>query len=177
MADSIVSKAGGDVPKYSGTFVSRTFIKTRERSWQSHLRRISHYLLCGKEAWWKETEEGYCFLDGDQDSPTHPEGPYLRHFRTTTLKEVATSSRTAWDEVTEKKIELPTTGIIVYNQEGDPINRQDNSTMEIPNTDDTTTENQDESTLIHPSHEPMLLDERDVQHQEAQASGEVEQLK
>jgi hypothetical protein len=69
VADSIVSKASGDVPKYSGRSISTTFIQIRERSWQN-LRRISHYLLQGKRTWWKETEIGYQFLDSDQDS--HP---------------------------------------------------------------------------------------------------------
>lgn len=86
VADSIVAKAGGDVPKYSGTLISKTFILARERSWQSHLRRISHYLLHGTGKWWKETETGYQFLDSDQDPPIHPEGPHLQHFRTTSLR-------------------------------------------------------------------------------------------
>lgn len=96
VADSIVAKAGGDVPKYSGTLISKTFIQSRERSWQTHLRRISHYLLRGKGTWWKETEAGYQFLDSDQDPPIQPEGPPLRHFRTTSLKEVTTSVGTSF---------------------------------------------------------------------------------
>ena len=42
VADSIVAKADGDVTKYCGTLISKTFIQSRERSWQTHLRRISH---------------------------------------------------------------------------------------------------------------------------------------
>ena len=50
-ADSIVARACTDLPNYSGTFISEEFIQRRERSWQSHLKRISHYLLHGKEVW------------------------------------------------------------------------------------------------------------------------------
>ena len=88
IADSIVAKGSGDVPKYSGTQIPKSFIKAREQSWQSHLCRIGHYLSVGKGTWWAETDTDYQFLDGDHDLPTHPEGPHLRHFRTTTLKEV-----------------------------------------------------------------------------------------
>ena len=31
----------------------------------------------GKGVWWRETEGGYQFLDGHDDSTTHPEGPHL----------------------------------------------------------------------------------------------------
>ena len=194
VADSIVAKAGGDVPKYSGTLISRTFILARERSWQSHLRRISHYLLHGTGKWWKETETSYQFLDSDQDPPIHPEGPHLRLFRTISLKEVTTSAKTVWDQVLAKGIELPTTGIVLYDQSDNPIDRQDNNAVENMNTDastpttgesdanqegmvenmttDTTTENQDQPISDEPSHEFIPFEE---QREEIQASREVEQ--
>ena len=47
-ANSIVAKAGKEVPKYKGTTLPTEFLIARIRSWQSHLKRISHYLLPGK---------------------------------------------------------------------------------------------------------------------------------
>ena len=70
---------------------------------------------------------GYQFLDSNQDSPIHPEGPHLRHFRTTSLKEDTTSTKIAWGQVLAKKNYQPQES---YDQSGDPINRQDNSMEE-----------------------------------------------
>ena len=120
-------------------------------------------------------------MDSDQDSPSHLEGPHLRHFRTTSLKEVTTSTKIAWGQVLAKNIELPTTGIILYDQSGDPINRQDNSMEENTTTDTSTcitTENeshQDEPILAEPNNELMPFDEQDEQQEQTQASGEVDQ--
>ena len=58
-ADSIVARAGANVPAYTGTVVTKGFIKNRERSWQVHLQRIAHYLIQGRETWWKQADDGY----------------------------------------------------------------------------------------------------------------------
>ena len=124
-ADSIVGRAGANVPAYTGTVLTKEFIKSRE-SWQAHLQRI-------RGTWWKETEEGYKFLDGDSDPKSQPSGPQLRHFRSVTLKEVNTSAVKVWDQLLQDKIELPTTGIVLYNKAGDPIERLGESTEEADN--------------------------------------------
>jgi hypothetical protein len=133
-ADSIVGRAGANVPAYTGTVLTKEFIKNRERSWQAHLQRISHYLIHGRGTWWKETTEGYKFLDGDSDPKLQPSGPQLRHFRSVTLKEVNTNAVEVWDQLLRDKIELPTTGIVLYNEAGDPTQRLGESTEEADNT-------------------------------------------
>lgn len=81
------------------------FINSRQTSWQNHLQRVCHYLLPGKDVWWKETENGYLFLDADDDPISHPEGPRLRHHRSTSMADI---SKPMWDEILDKKIDLPT---------------------------------------------------------------------
>ena len=88
-----------------------------------------------------------------------------------------------WEQVLAQDIELPTTGIILYDQSGDPINRQDNSmkdnSMEENKSTDTsihkTIENQVEPTLAESNNELTPTDEQDEQQEETQVSGEVEQ--
>lgn len=47
---------------------------------QAHLEHISDFLLQGPVVWWRRTQEGIEFLDG-QDSPSkHPKGPDVHHF-------------------------------------------------------------------------------------------------
>ena len=175
-ADSIVAKAGKDVPKYSGTVLLREFIEHRERSWQCHLRRISHYLVHGKGVWWKETEGGYQFLDGDDDLTVHTEGPHLRHFRSVQLKEVTVHSCTVWDETLAAKVELPTSGIMLYDKNGNPHDRLHNHVEEtstctidhpVPHTEQTETT---ESGHVHVEFNNTHSSEELLQHTDDKAA-------
>ena len=57
-------------------------------AWQAHLKRISHYLIEGKGAWWHTTESGdVCFDDGGNDLESVHKGPCLLHFHTSKLSE------------------------------------------------------------------------------------------
>ena len=58
----------------------------------------------GKDLWWKETENGYLFLDADDDPITHLEGPWLRHHRSMSMADISKSSKPIWDEIVDKKI-------------------------------------------------------------------------
>ena len=62
-----------------GMFVTKLFIQERSRNWNDHLKRISPFLLTTK-VWWKETENGFRFLDSDLDQDYHQEGPHPCHF-------------------------------------------------------------------------------------------------
>jgi hypothetical protein len=65
-----------------------TFIKKHIRSWQSHLERISNFLLPGKGSWWLEDESGNVeFLDGEKAASSHTRGPILHHFRSSSFSE------------------------------------------------------------------------------------------
>ena len=59
----------------------------------------------------------------DDDPIAHQEGPYLRHFRSVSMKQVTTSSQSVWDQLVRAKIELPTSGIVLYDGSGNPVNR------------------------------------------------------
>ena len=84
--------------------------------------------------WWRE--EGYQFLDGDDNNVAHSEGPPLRHFRSVSMKQVTRSSVTVWDQLIEAKVELPTSGILLYDERGNPTNRVKNSTEDTSGTQD-----------------------------------------
>ena len=47
----------------------------------------------GKGVWWKETEDGYLFSDAVEDPISHPEGPHLRHYCSTSMTDVCKSSK------------------------------------------------------------------------------------
>ena len=86
-ADTQVSSIAKHLPKLPGTTIKRTFIKHRVASWQIHLQRISPFLTRGEGVWWKHTDDGFRFLDGDDDPSTHDEYSLL-HFRHHTILHV-----------------------------------------------------------------------------------------
>lgn len=106
-ANSIVRSAAEGTTGYKGTNLTLDFLNQRQKSWQAHLRRISHYLLPGKGVWWKETSNGYQFCNGEDDSTHHTEGPSLRSFRETTLAEAYKSSEENLKIIEAKKIDIP----------------------------------------------------------------------
>jgi len=56
-----------------------TSLSLGQGSWQGHLQRVSHYLKQGEGQWWKGTDSGYEFHDGDNSS-TAPRMPTITHF-------------------------------------------------------------------------------------------------
>jgi hypothetical protein len=85
-ADTQVASVAKHLPKLPGMAIKRSFIKHRVASWQIHLQRISP-LTRGEGVWWKQTDEGFHFLDEDDDPSTHEECSLL-HFRHHTILHV-----------------------------------------------------------------------------------------
>ena len=71
--------------------------------------------------WWEETASGFHFLDGADDPTIHPEGPHLRHYRSTSLKEVTTSTKPLWEQIVERNIDVPSPVILHYDSTGQPM--------------------------------------------------------
>jgi hypothetical protein len=88
-SDSQVSHVAKHLPLFPCTTMRKTFIRKRKDSWQQHLRRISPFLTAGEGVWWTRTDDGYKFLDGDQESNTRSEDGFtLLHFREHSLVDV-----------------------------------------------------------------------------------------
>ena len=60
---TMVTEVAHKVPPYSGTVISKAFLKSRMSSWQAHLQRISPYLQKGERIWWETVGDKYRFLD------------------------------------------------------------------------------------------------------------------
>ena len=90
--NTISSRISKEVPEMGttskNTTISHTFISSRMSSWQSHLVRISPFLLPGKNVWWHETKNGYEFGDAKYEPDSHATAPHLFHFRGKTLEMV-----------------------------------------------------------------------------------------
>ncbi len=109
----MVTEVAKNEPLYSGTNISRDFLRCRMTSWQAHLTRISPYLLEG---------DGYKFHDADTDPNEQIEGPQLTHYREASIVSVWQQSKTAWRLETNIP-SLPTPYIRVF-QNGEYTGRK-----------------------------------------------------
>ena len=125
--ETIVSKAALNLPHCDGTVIPHEFATKYADSWQAHLEKISHFLVCGKNIWWIVDERGYVFKDGFSDPPYHPEGPHLLHFRNSSIKEVHDRQKQCWIKLMEEKIEVPASSIKIYSHTGDCIGTVESS--------------------------------------------------
>ena len=121
-ADTQVSSIAKHLPKLPGTAIKRTFIKHRVASWQIHLQRISPFLTRGEGVWWKHTDDGFRFLDGDDDPSTHDECSLL-HFRHHTIRHVLTRREECWNKIIEDRVPLPANTIKLYDPNGHLVGR------------------------------------------------------
>ena len=118
-SESSVSKASKHILPYKGTVVEQSFLNSRLRSWQQHLRHISPFLEAVR-VWWTHLPGGYIFHDGDANEESHSEGPKLLHYRSATIKDVIERQSVTWKRLLQGKIELPTSKVYLYNAEGNP---------------------------------------------------------
>jgi len=116
--ESRVKKASVGVPPFSGTVVSRDFVRSRSSSWQAHLERISSFLVCGEGLWWQKTQDGFRFFDGDSDPSFRTQGPPLLHHRSTTLEQIQVARREIWKEIVSHETSLPAITVRLFDEDG-----------------------------------------------------------
>ena len=156
-----ISQAAIHAPKYPGTRIAKSFIRSHLRSWQAHLNRISPFLIPGEGIWWRQDADSYIFQDSMHDSEYHSEGPKLLHFRNSRLEDVAFRHDTCWQHILTNNIELPTPQIRLFNHEGDPTGiltypRPTNSVNDCLLRTNPTTPLQSTPTSTEPSNLPVL---------------------
>ena len=135
-ANTQVASTAKHLPSLPGTTIKKSFIKYRVSSWQLHLQRISPFLTGGEGMWWNFTENGFHFLDGDDDPSTHGE-PVLLHFRQQSIIDVHARREECWDKLIRDHVLLPADTVKLYDPDGKLMARllyKDNEvTYIIPN--------------------------------------------
>ena len=119
-SETEVKKVATTVKPCGGTTVSDYFV-THTSSWQSHLDRISRYLVLGEGVWWTRSDDGYKFYDADNDPNFHDEGPPVRYCRSTSIEDVFKESQESWKTIVEREISIPCAAIRLFDEHGDLI--------------------------------------------------------
>ena len=80
------------------------FIKNNSADWQSHLERISDFLVI-ECAWWQKTPLGIEFFD--VEAPNSIQQPKVHHFRSASIKDVIHDLKSHWNEIVDSKKCIP----------------------------------------------------------------------
>ena len=75
------------MPKALNTKFTKAYTSKHSLQFQSHLERISDYLLPGPEVWWRESATHIEFLDGEDEPDYRDVGPPMKHFSDTSQVE------------------------------------------------------------------------------------------
>jgi len=94
----------------------------KERScFQAYLERLSDYLLCGEDIWWRfeRNSQEIVFHDGFQEPDNRNEGPEFMSFVDTQLSSLAGYLDSCWQKCIETEKEQPIEYIKVFDSQGD----------------------------------------------------------
>ena len=78
----------------------------KSASYQAHIERISDYLICGPGVWWKTTDDGVEFFDGDSEEDYKTVGPSLHHFHSVSLEDIDALLLEQWEQCIAQNTEL-----------------------------------------------------------------------
>ena len=112
--ESEVQKLAKALGKQQNSIIPFSWIEKTPTHYQAHLERISDFLLLGKGAWWIQTSNGIEFLDGATSPTSNENGPYLHHYRTSSLSDVDCHLQEGWEQCIEEGKLLPAATIHVY---------------------------------------------------------------
>ena len=120
--NSRIGSRAADLPNYAGSVFPPEWIKKRPFAWQAHLKRIAHFLIHGKGAWWTTSESGNVhFYDGESRSDCHPAGSHVLHAGSSLLEDVTVRSVKCWDDCISLGVHMPIESIRLYNGSGNLI--------------------------------------------------------
>ena len=116
--EGVISKLAQVLGTAPNTVISKSWLKSTASQYQSHLERISDFLLPGPGIWWRHADNGIEFLDSASSPDHHQEGPNIHHYRSATLADIDLHLCQKWEESCSGQIELPAKHIRHYTSEG-----------------------------------------------------------
>ena len=119
--NSVVSGLARELQPFTNTVLPSSLLENNAAQVQSHLERVSDFLLHGQGIWWKKVNEGIEFLDSDKEAGFHPCGPELHHFRSSNMLEEVKYLERCWQSCIEREVELPLAEIRRYSEAGELI--------------------------------------------------------
>ncbi|KAL9977623.1 hypothetical protein ACROYT_G015049 [Oculina patagonica] len=105
--ESRLGKLARCLPPSQNTIIPHRVILKYPQAYQTNLEKISDYLLCGEDIWWRHIVAGVEFLDGPDENRSNDKGPPLHHFRSYTLKSEDQYLMECWKECVTHQVTIP----------------------------------------------------------------------
>jgi len=159
-----ISNLAKSLPPATNTCIPISIIKKYNHEWQAHLQQISDYLIEGEGVWWSKNDDYVEFHDVTNHPSPEDTGPFLHHFRSSTLENEADMLDDCWYQCITSQTPIPT-NIIRYDESDGTttklyINFLNNSNQVHPPTEEDINNDQNNITdsndfeNIHPSINP-----------------------
>ena len=89
----------------NNSLFTHNYIENNPNDWQSHLERISDFLLFGEGEWWQKDEFGVEFFDSPNlSSICQPQQPKMYHFRSSSISDVTKDLNLHWMYILKNNI-------------------------------------------------------------------------
>ena len=102
--------------KELNSLFSYEFIQQNSADWQSHMERISDFLIF-ENKWWEKTEFGIEFFDFTNEPENRELYPNLHHFRSSNISAITSQLEKQWKFIIENNIGIPTHEILLGNED------------------------------------------------------------
>ena len=110
-----IEKIGRDLyAKERNSLFTYDHIKNNVHDWQSHLERISDFLVFGN-FWWRKTDFGIEFFDYDNEPRNVDFQPKMHHFRSSSVTSIAKELQDNWSFIVNNQICIPSHVILMGN--------------------------------------------------------------
>ncbi|VDH92251.1 Hypothetical predicted protein, partial [Mytilus galloprovincialis] len=142
--DSTIKRQASLLTKQPDTILEYHTFKDSPMLFQSHMERIADFLEHGENVWWHLEGSDVIFHDSSTQPESRIQGPFLHHFRSSSLISAIETVDETWIRIIDKFekniIKLPMTKVKTY-EEGKPqwVTPRPNTVYEQHSTDDDNT--------------------------------------
>ena len=100
---------GNQLVKYRrNSLFEYKYIQKHFDDWQSHLQRISDFLIFGENMWWEKNDFGVEFFDVPDNQPKLVYHPKIHHFRSSNISTVTRMLKDHWSTILKNNTPIPT---------------------------------------------------------------------
>ena len=112
------------------------YINANSDDWQSHLERISDFLIFGEDIWWEKTDFGIEFFDVTKAPDNFNCVPKMHHFRSSDNDTVQNDLKRHWLSILNYNISIPTNKIYTHKENEIPSCRSTKFLADYINVED-----------------------------------------
>ncbi|CAH1274237.1 Hypp5281 [Branchiostoma lanceolatum] len=122
--DNKISETAKLLPQLR-TRIPIALMKKYPRETQTHCEHVPDFLHPGYGAHWHIEGEEVVFHDSpSEDPPFHPAGPFMHHFRSTSLQEEDSYLKETWNRCLQDEVAMPLFKLWIFEPDGQTLSKK-----------------------------------------------------